>query len=348
MIRSIIGERRVSRWSLAVTLLLAGVLLFFALRGVDWHESFHTIRHSQADYLIVALLTLTLSYFLRGIRWRVLLSARKQTSPLTIFLATAVGYLGNSFLPARAGDVIRVMLTGRRTRISKSYLVATALIERVVDTVALVLISSIALLWIRDMPGWLNRATQIMTLLGIVGIAGLFAAPALEGVLRKIVNRLPIADRLRARMLVMIEEFLLGMRALRHLGRAANFLGLTVVIWLLDATMAVEIARALRVHLSLPQALLLLSALGLASAVPSTPGYVGIYQFVAVTVLVPFGLSRNDAIAYILVFQAIISVISLLWGLLGIWRLTLSRQAPESSNPQALRVSEYASPDVLL
>lgn len=41
------------------------------------------------------------------------------------------------------------------------------------------------------------------------------------------------------------------------------------------------------------------------SAAPSTPGYVGVYQFVAGTVLVPFGLSRDAALVYILAFQTI-------------------------------------------
>jgi len=58
-------------------------------------------------------------------------------------------------------------------------------------------------------------------------------------------------------------------------------------------------------RLPVPVAFLLIAALGLGSALPSTPGYIGIYQFVAVTVLVPFGFSRSDAIAYILVAQAL-------------------------------------------
>jgi len=46
------------------------------------------------------------------------------------------------------------------------------------------------------------------------------------------------------------------------------------------------------VHISFRIALLVLTALGLSSALPSTPGYVGIFQFVAVTVLAPFGIDR--------------------------------------------------------
>ena len=42
-----------------------------------------------------------------------------------------------------------------------------------------------------------------------------------------------------------------------------------------------------------------LAALGLASAAPSTPGYVGIYQFVAVSVLAPFGFVREQALVFV-------------------------------------------------
>ena len=72
-------------------------------------------------------------------------------------------------------------------------------------------------------------------------------------------------------------------------------------------------------------AFLLLAGLGLGSALPSTPGYVGIYQFVAVTVLTPFGLSRTDAIAYILVAQALSYVLIGVWGSIGIARYRRTR-----------------------
>jgi len=41
-----------------------------------------------------------LNYFVRAMRWRVLLSAERRIRPLTVFWANMAGYLGNSFLPA--------------------------------------------------------------------------------------------------------------------------------------------------------------------------------------------------------------------------------------------------------
>ena len=73
--------------------------------------------------------------------------------------------------------------------------------------------------------------------------------------------------------------------------------------------------------LTIPHALVLLAALGLSSAIPSTPGYVGVYQFVAVSVLVPYGFSRADAIAYMLISQVLNYLVVSFWGLLGLWQI---------------------------
>ena len=62
-----------------------------------------------------------------------------------------------------------------------------------------------------------------------------------------------------------------------------SFSALTAAIWLLDATITILGARALGLQFSYPVARLL-AGLGLGSALPSPPGFVGIYQFVAVTV----------------------------------------------------------------
>jgi uncharacterized membrane protein YbhN (UPF0104 family) len=80
-------------------------------------------------------------------------------------------------------------------------------------------------------------------------------------------------------------------------------------------------SRAFEIHLTFPVALLLLAGMGLGSALPATPGYVGIYQFAAVTILPPFGIDRDAALAFILVAQALGYAVVLVLGLLGLYRL---------------------------
>jgi uncharacterized protein (TIRG00374 family) len=308
-------------WSLILPALLAVVLLYFAFRGVRWGDLLDTIRHGRPQFVALALLGTSCTYFLRGIRWRILLSAEGDVAISTTFFAVVVGYLGNYVLPARAGEIIRSVLISRKSSLSTSYVLATAITERIMDTVTLVLISVVALMSIKNMPVWLLTSAKVMAVVACGGLAFVFVAPRFERHLRALLHRLPLPETLEVRLDGLLSQFLLGMRALHSPGRAVGFLGLSFPIWLGDGLVGVSMAAALRLGLSLPQALLLLSALGLASAAPSTPGYVGVFQFVAVTVLVPFGFRHSDALAYIISYQAVIYVVVLIWGPIGLWRL---------------------------
>ncbi len=144
--------------------------------------------------------------------------------------------------------------------------------------------------------------------------------PRMEGLMHSVLGRLPIPHGLRQKLLGLASQVLLGVRSFHQGGRIAGFAVLTVVIWSIDVIDAILLARALGLTLTPPVALLLIAGMGLGSALPSTPGYVGIYQFVAVTVLVPFGFSHTDALAYSLVMQAFGYVWITFWGLIGLWR----------------------------
>jgi uncharacterized protein (TIRG00374 family) len=264
---------------------------------------------------------------LRSLRWRVLLSAEKKVAPLTVFWATMAGYLGNNFLPARAGEVIRSVALGSKAGMSKSWVFATALTERLLDVVALVLFSLAAVFSMGRSSEWLVRAWKVMGVVGVAGIIALFAVPRFEGLFRRILGRVPGPARFRERLLGILAQFLSGMRAFANPSRGLAFVGMTVLIWLCDAVGTMIGTRAFALSLTLPIAVMLLAGLGFSSAIPSTPGYVGVYQFVAVAVLVPFGFPRSGVLAYIIVAQALGYVIITVWGLLGLWRLQVRPRA---------------------
>ena len=312
---------KASRWTLVIALVLAAVLLFFAFRGVNWSTMFGRLSRGRPDILALAFLTVSGSYFVRALRWRLLLSAEKRIAPLTVFWATAVGYLGNNFLPARAGELIRSGLLARKTGLSMSYVLATALVERALDVVALVLISAVAVAALPSVPIWLVGATRVLAVLGLFAMLVFVVLPRLERHIQRLMARVMGATALQQRLSGVLQQFLLGMRAFQQFSRGAGFAGLTSVIWLADSVAMILVARAFHLTLALPQALVLIAALGLSSAAPSTPGYVGIYQFVAVTVLAPFGFARDEALAFILAAQAVIYAVVIVWGALGLWSL---------------------------
>ena len=311
--------------SVAAAFGLALVLLYYSLRGIDWGQVARVVSGAAPGRLALAAFLGTATLFLRAWRWRILLNAEGSVRIGTAFWATAAGYFGNNFLPARAGELVRTYMISARSGLDSAYVLATALSERAADAVALVIISAVVVLTLPRPPAWLAGAARPFALLALVAALGIAFVPFLGPHLRTVLERAPLPDGWRARLIVMMEHGLRGMRAFHDARRLSGFLALTVVIWCLDALGATVTAGALGLSLPLPAAFLLMASLGLGSALPSTPGYVGIYQFVAVTVLGPFGFSRSDAIAYILVAQALGYVVIGVWGSMGIMRYRRAR-----------------------
>src|SRR5664279_333732 len=308
-------------WYGLLSVLLAAVLLYYSLRGVEWARVWTTIAHARWPLLAGAALTLCSSYFLRSYRWRILLNTDAHFDVLTVFIATMAGYLGNAFLPARAGEFVRSYIISKSSSLSKTYVLTTALSERMVDAIALVLASSVVLLGVNPKPAWLGDVSRTTALIAGVGLLTIAIVPHTGDLVERLLRRIPMPAGLRDRLLELAAQILLGLRTFHSPGRLAGFAFWTVVVWSLDCVTVMLGAHALGLDLPFRVALLLLTGLGLGSALPSTPGYVGIYQFVAVTVLTPFGIGRDEALAYILVAQALGSMVMLAFGLPGLYRL---------------------------
>lgn len=305
-------------WVLAFS--IAAVLLYFSLRGVNWREVGNILSHANVAYVAVAVALSSFALLCRAVRWRILLSTGASVTIPVAFWATSAGYFGNNFLPARAGELIRTFIISARTGLTKTFVLTTALAERLSDAVALVIISSIVLLTLSHRPGWFQHAAKPFAIVGLSGAFCIAVLPRMERTWEALLERIPLPHAIREKVGVILAQILVGLRTFHDAGRLARFSALTVVIWFSDATGTVFLARSLGLSLSLPVAFLLITGLGLGSALPATPGYVGIYQFVVVSVLTPFGFAKSDAIAYSFLMQGMQYVFVIFWGLLAFSR----------------------------
>jgi uncharacterized protein (TIRG00374 family) len=317
-----------SPWYWILAGALAAVLLYFALRGVEWRRVWQIVLGARWPYLAAGIGMSLVNFFVRSIRWRVLLNARAHFRVGTVFWATMAGYMGNSFLPARAGEVVRSFIISGQSALSRTYVLTTALTERLMDAIALVLCASVVLLQVSPKPAWMDRVGRTTAAIAALGALLVAVLPHAEGLMQQILRRLPLPGAMRDRLLGFAGQILLGLRVFHNAGRLSIFTLLTALIWVMDALGAMVMSRAFDIHMTFPVALLLLAGMGLGSALPATPGYVGIYQFAAVTILPPFGIDRNAALAYILVVQALGYAVVLVLGLLSLYRIRAAGKRP--------------------
>jgi glycosyltransferase 2 family protein len=307
------------------------VLLYYSLRGIDWRAVGATIGGADLGLLVLCAAIASGTLLLRAWRWRILLNAEADVPVSTAFWATAAGLFANNFLPARAGELVRTYMISARG-LPLPYVLATALAERIVDAVVLLVICSLVLIGLPSPPGWFATAATPFAAIGLAGAAAIAVLPFLGSTGRAVIQRLPIAAALKPRVSEAMDHGLRGMRAFHHPLRLGAFLALALVIWCVDAAGTVIGGAALGLSIPPAAALLLIAGLSLGSALPATPGYIGIYQFVAVSVLTPFGIVRGDAIAYILVAQALMYAVVAVWGSVGLAKYRRGAVQREGSN----------------
>ena len=307
---------------------LALILLYLALSGVNWSAFVRAIATMNTGWVGVCLVFELVGLLARAYRWNLLLQPQAGRCLFIAFIGEIIGDLGNTFLPARAGEAARTLMVARRLNIGIPFVIGTAITERVGDAVFLSLIAFTMTLLVPQSPDWLIGAAIVFFIIGIVVLVNISFLGIINKVITPWLQKLPIPKRLLDKIADLPKEISVGTQAfIGHPQRFSAYLGLTTVIWVADAAAIMSLANSLGDRLSIPEAMIFVAGLGLSSAIPSTPGYIGIYQYVAVSVLVPFGMNQTHAIALILVFQVTVIVQELFFGGLG-WLVLSSGECP--------------------
>ena len=304
--------------------LLAIALLYPIVRDLDWPAFFKILAGARYGMLPFVFAWGSLTYLVHAVRWRLLVQSEKQVRLADVFFANMVGFLGNILLPAQAGSLARSAYLLQMTGASASFSIATQIVQRIMDTVALIIVGALALAASGATAPELQKALVLMSAVAAGGLLFLLLMPRYSAFLEKIAVRLPIpGDRqgnLKPRLVGILHKFLDGINSLMDLRRAAVFGALTLLIRLMDGVGAMLSAYILNFSLTYPQGLVLLAGWGLSSFIPLTPGDGLVIQLVTILVFSIFSISKEYALAMAFYVQVVGLVIVSIWSLVGLLR----------------------------
>jgi glycosyltransferase 2 family protein len=287
---------------LAVGVPVSLVLLYVATRGVAWEEVRSALRGARPGPLAAAVLALAGVYVVQGARWRWI--ARRQARASTAaFVGLVVAGVGvNNVLPGRVGDLLRAHWLSRRTGTPRSRTLATVVVDRACDVFVL-LAFLIATFSFTPRRTWIDRVYVASLVVTAVLAAGLVATRLYVAHRERDGRTLPLSIRLSwpGRQL---SGLIRGTAAVVGPGDLAVAVALSVAAWVLWAAGLWLVADALGIDLALWQAAFMTGLVNLGTAVPSSPGFVGTYQWLCVSGLGLFDVGASQAFAFSLVLQA--------------------------------------------
>ena len=299
------------------------VCLYFAFRGIQWGQVAVTFKKASYPPLVLSILFQLFSLAIAGFRWKTVINL-SEVSWVSASASMMVGLMVNNILPGRMGEFVRPILLGEEIKRSKAFLFATVVIDRISDLVVLLILGLLSFGMFPFIP-WARQMSIIggLLLVFVLLVIGVFSYSNIGSKIERVVNQLGVS-RFYERAAHSLQKFRLGFRSIQSVQQGAAVFGLSWLVWAAWFLGLYYALRAFDLVLPVWGMILLLSTLNLGGLVPSSPGYAGTYQFLAILVLSNFAIKKEEALSFILVFHALWYVPQTLIGLSIVVKKNLS------------------------
>ncbi len=314
----------------AVAAIVSIAFLILIFRSIDFAALVRSFKSIEWIWLLPFTLMTWLVFYWRAIRWKLLLLPSKELTVWQCFGPTMVGFGFNSILPARAGEFARPLALGKSCGVPYGTGLSTVVVERILD--ALMLVGLFALLpfffefqgdfqyefkGIVITPDLLTRLARKTSYLVAVLFAGSVAMLSIrfQRFVLRIVNAMPLIPRgIRQKLNDLFLSAAEGFLALRNPRLLVLILIHTVGIWWLNAAsfqvMSFGVPGA---QLTVAQSFVFLVVTAMLVALPSVPGYWGLYEVGGWMALVLCGIVDNTPEGYSLALSLTLVVHFVQW-----------------------------------
>lgn len=271
------------------------VFLWLALRDADLDAVWRSLKGADAGLVVLAIAAFATVYAFQSSRWR-RIAATPSVRLARFYEMTVSGVAVNNVLPGRIGDLLRARWLGLAARMPAGRAFGTVILDRACDLVVLVglLVVGIAAVASSD---WLVR-------LAVFGALALVALGVVLLLSRTYISRRERDRRSRGLLRRLVRDTVEMLAEPFGRRRPVVWLALSLCAWGMWALAADLIARSVGVDLSVADALFVTAVLNLGSAIPSSPGYVGTYEWLGVASLGLLGVETEPALAFTILLHA--------------------------------------------
>lgn len=315
-------QRIISLVKVTITFLIVAFSIYFSVWKVDFSELGRSFRTANYWYALAIIVPIILSHYVRAVRWKVILERiHPNVRTGNLFAGVMIGYFMNNIIP-RSGEFMRPWFTAQEEKdTSFSSLLGSIIVERFIDTVALLIMIAVILLVDANLFDGFEEVgvsadviRPIIYLAIVLGIGFILIAPSRAGLWIAETASLPldwIARRtgwtklsaLRAGVLDMFRKLQLGFGAVRTPRQVLLVLFHTALLYFLYMVplwvMFYAFPSGANPEVTLFAALEIYAVTALAYAIAPTPGAFGVFHAAARIALVKFAaFTEADAVAY--------------------------------------------------
>lgn len=274
--------------------------LVLVLRKVNLKEILEVIVSVNLIYLTIAVVLGVFSLVVRSKRWSVLLGRERKVKVSDCFQATSVGLMGNNILPFRIGDLLQAYFLGYKTGLNKTMVFSTVIMERLLDIIppSLILISGSFFVLMPEKIGR-NKIVCVIAVLFIL----LFLIFRSKKTIKLLIDKLLPNCKIKENIKDLTENFYNGLDSIKDKKTIVQLFLYTFFLWSVYGGSLYFTLLSFNIKLSYFEALLIQSVVVMSVVIPSSPGYVGTWEFFTILALSIFGIDKSTALGFALVLH---------------------------------------------
>jgi hypothetical protein len=302
----------------AVEIGISVAFLVLALQGINLKALGAALRQANYIWLLPAIAITLAILAVKGVRWQLLFRPEHRLPFAPVFVALSAGYLASNVLPARLGEVVRVVLLVSEQPVGVARTVSTVVVERLLDVLSIIIILVVLLPFITLPPAmaWTARSLGAIALTGYALLLLLsFRKERVLGLTRSVLRHIRFLDR--PAVYEALGHLIDGFAALRGtLGVA--MVAISLLSWFGSVAVGWCVAQAFDLSAPLTAIAFALVAVALGMMVPSSPGYIGVFHYLVTVALAPFGVPKDLALSFAFVWHGLNYVVLSVVGLVAL------------------------------
>lgn len=275
-----------------IGLLIGLIFIVLILNNIDINKSIEAVKSINPFYLVLMVPVYYSSFVFRALRWRAILSENKRIKLSSLFNYLMKGWTVNCLVPARAGEIYRAHLAGKKENLSRVTILASIVLERIFDGIILFFI----LFFLVSFMYSSKKLFGVLTTAGIIFLGGF-------------VFLLVISKFHKAQKWSFLSRF-------EHLSSFINGLNIfhspilllksflyTIPIWFCEAVTTMLLIKGFGYSIGMLGSFFVLCIVAFASLIPGGPAALGPLQWGYIMALSFFHISQETAFAISLLSQ---------------------------------------------
>ena len=280
--------------------LLAVGLLVYCFYDFDFHSVLAALSSLNISFLIPLIFLEVVIVFVRTMRLKIIMDPVKRIGITRMYPIYCIGMMTNLLMPFLTGQVARLYIISKETRLRKTFVFTTTVLEVLFDGIALlgiILLISLFIVIPTQFKAWHFVVLGVIVLSVLIF---LYVLSKTHGKSHDFLSRFTIhlPPALKKRIDEIKYSFLSGLQFLRSTRHMFVVSALTLLSWLMQATMVYLLVLAFSFSVSLWGAVIITAVVTIMMTVVLAPWNIGTLQGATVAAMQPFGITKPEALAF--------------------------------------------------